>query len=124
MHQTSRTSSHSVIPTATALDLLLGGLHRSAVGASADFAQTGLANGTLSPSPTDYLDQIHWTSMAEVHNDSLLDSDPIGLIPIQHPNFTAIVKVRHSLVKDNITKENGAHTGQPGSDSSGTLSGS
>ena len=39
-----------------------------------------------------YMDQVYWTSMAKLYNDSSQSTDPIGLLSITHENFTEIIR--------------------------------
>ncbi|TRY68381.1 hypothetical protein TCAL_12021 [Tigriopus californicus] len=38
-----------------------------------------------------YMDQVDWTSVAHLRNDSALDNTPIGLVAMTHKNFTNII---------------------------------
>eukprot|EP00095_Tigriopus_kingsejongensis_P004803 maker-scaffold182_size278544-snap-gene-0.12 protein:Tk04803 transcript:maker-scaffold182_size278544-snap-gene-0.12-mRNA-1 annotation:"fmrfamide receptor" len=43
-------------------------------------------------SSLDFMDQVEWTSMARFYNNTDLDPNPIGLLPIHHANFSSIVR--------------------------------
>ena len=41
---------------------------------------------------SNYMDQVFWTSMAKLYNDSSQNNEPIGILPISHENFTQIIR--------------------------------
>ena len=50
------------------------------------------ANNKSSSTDFNYMDQVYWTSMAKLYNDSSQNDDPIGLLSIGHENFTQIIR--------------------------------